>query len=182
MILIAQGGTVALAATPGAWQTDTVPFTVTVVDATSDGMSPFIAQAAVEWSASGIVNVVVVHGGCGKRGGAYTICSSPLGADGAGANGAFSLTGFQYTHGFPYLKQVTTTFNDYWLGSQSTFIDDGVRLWVACHEMAYGLGEYFLNNPESANTDTASCFSGNQGATAPAQSDFDRLSQEYPNP
>lgn len=162
----------------GAWQTAIVPFTVELIDATTNGMSPYIQQAAAEWSASGIIILAYHTGSCGKKKGAITVCNV-AGGLWQGAAWASSV----YTRGYPYLKQITVTFNDYYDADWGVWGPSAYqRLWSACHELGIATGDQFPGNPEDKNTDPTSCYSGNQAATAPARSDFDQLALIYPNP
>jgi hypothetical protein len=152
------------------WARSSNPFTVRLGDNVSATWDPNLLVAASDWSASSVLDTVVVAGGtrprtCAPTAGRVEICSSTY-----GTTGWLALLQVWVSGG--HLTQATIKLNDTYIGSPpyntSTF-----RQYILCHHIGHALG---LDDQEPP---LGSCMGGSQVNEHPNAHDYEELEDIY---
>lgn len=163
------------------WARTANPFTLQLGDNLSSTWKPHLQTASGDWSASSVLDTVVVPGqsnrNCKMTTGRIEVCNAAY-----GNNGWLGLASIQVTGGV-HITRASAKMNDTYF-NQAQYNTPAWRLLVVCQEIAHGFGlDHQDENFNNANLGTCMDYTsdpdGPPSNEHPNQHDFDQLVSIY---
>ena len=164
------------------WARTANPFTLKIIDATTNGWTTYYNTAVGDWTTSSVMSLSSSTGTAGKRctavAGKVQVCNNTYGSNGWLGLASISITGG--TH----ITQGTAKMNDTYFNT-STYNNANEKLHVMCQEIGHTFG-LDHQSTDGSSLNTCMDYFSNTGANAtstlsthPNQHDYDQLVTIY---